>query len=189
MSKASHGLVGALIALIATASPALEQTPGGIEITIEPSQVNVNLGQSFEIQVTVSNGTDQPTVPLVAHIDITDPTSTSSVDPEDWTSTLTKDIGAIPPGESRTSTWPLQPISAGEYSVYAVALSSSTPAVFVSTATTVTVATTRTLNPEGVLPVVIAGPVLVGTLLALVLRRSKGSRYGRRSVPGPVRGA
>jgi hypothetical protein len=176
MSKAVHVLAGLLIVLTATASPAAGQTSETVSIAIEPAQVETSLGQSFDIQVTVSNPTEAPTVPLVAHIDITDPDRAGSVDPEDWTSTLTKDIGVIPPGESRTVTWQLQPISPGTYRIYAVGLSSSAPSVAVSHATTVSVASTRTLDPEGVLPVVIAGPVLVGGLLVLVLRRSAGPR-------------
>lgn len=171
------------LAAMSLALPALGQTTGDVEITVTPGRVDTTLGQSFDIEVTASNTGDAPSSPLVTHIDITDPTETTSVDPEDWTSELSQEIGVIPPGGMRSVAWSLQPISPGTFSLYAVAISAGSAEVSASAATVIEVAAARTLNPEGVLPVVLTGPVVVGTLLALVIRRSRRSSTGTATAP------
>jgi hypothetical protein len=102
---------------------------------------SVVLGDDLDPTVTVSNTTDRRSVDLIAHLDITDPASSSSVD--------------------RT----IQPISPGAFSVYAVALGRDTGDVAASGVLTVLVADRRSLDPGGILPVALAMPLLVGGLL------------------------
>lgn len=153
--------------------PAWGQTTSGLQVEVSPGRIDATLGDSFDIVVTVTNLTDQPSSSLVAHIDITDPAQSTSVDPEDWTEDLSQAVGVIPPGESRSATWSLQPISPGSFSLYSVVLSGENAEVQASDATIIEVAFTQTLNPEGVLPVVLAGPIVIAALLYLVIRRGR----------------
>ena len=157
-----------------SAAPALAQSAEELQVGISPETIETSLGESFDITVTVTNLSDHPSDHLVAHIDITDPAQETSVDPEDWTETLSQSLGVIPAGATESATWTLQPISPGSFHLYAVALSSDSAKMQVSPATIIDVEFVQTLNPEGVLPVVLAGPIVVGGLLLFVMRRSRG---------------
>ncbi len=156
----------------AAAAPQLASLDG-ITVTIEPTGVSVVLGENFDIEVTITNQSDQPSAALVAHLDITDPAKATSVDPEDWTSTLSKPVGVIEPGGSTRASWNLQPISAGTFAAYAVAISPDAPDVAASNVLTVSVADQRSLNPGGILPLAIGAPVVVGALLVFQIRATR----------------
>lgn len=148
----------------------------GVEISIRPDATTLQLGESVDAQVEVTNTTTQPTDSLVVHIDITDPAHTRSVDPEDWTSKLTQRVGVIDPGDTVTVTWTLQPIAEGQYVVYAVALAPDATTLAASNVAHVDVTAQRSLNPGGILPVAIGAPTLVGGLLVFQIRRSRRTR-------------
>jgi hypothetical protein len=121
----------------------------------------------------VTNSGNQATAPLVIHLDITDPSRSTSVDPEDWTATLSKPIDVLAPGDTATLDWNIQPISGGSFAVYAVAIAPGADTVSASNVTTVTVQDKRTLNPNGILPVAVGVPCFVGALLLLQLRLTR----------------
>ena len=77
-----------------------------------------------------------------------------------------------------TVRWEIQPISGGNFTVYAVALAAGSGNVTASGATLISVDEQRSLNPEGVLPVALAAPVVVGGLLLI---QQLAARRGRRS--------
>lgn len=171
----------ALVAVALASSIAPGSTPSspppsdGVIVEIEPTNRSVVLGDDLDLTVTVTNGAGRPSADLVAHLDITDPRRSTSVDPEDWTSTLSQPIGVLEPGQVGTVRWNIQPISPGTFSVYAVAISSESRAVAASSVLTVEVADQRSLNPGGILPVAIGMPALVGALLvarALAAKRA-----------------
>lgn len=147
----------------------------GVTVEIAPVARSVTLGDSLGVTVTVTNASDQPSADIVIHLDITDPASSSSVDPEDWTSTLTKRLGVLQPGETRTVDWDIQPISPGTFSAYAVAISPDATDLAASNVLAIDVADQRSLDPGGILPVAIGMPALVGALLVartLAMKRS-----------------
>jgi len=154
---------------------------GDVTLTLAPASNPVVLGEAFDVRVTVTNTGSDPTPSLVIHVDVTDPTSAKSVDPEDWTSTLSKTIGVVGPGESTTLEWHLQPISPGDFSLYAVALSADAHDAVTSNVATVGVIDHRSLNPGGILPVAIGVPALLGFLLLI---RIRPRREGRRTEAG-----
>ncbi len=155
-------------------SPAASADPlDDVAVTVDPSSHSVVLGDTFTVQITVTNEGAAATDPLVLHVDITDPSKPTSVDPEDWTSTLSKTIGVLDSGSSVTVDWELQPIAGGEYAVYAVALSAGAETLSPSNVLRVAVADQRSLNPGGILPVAIGAPVVVGGLLLLQMRLSR----------------
>ena len=154
-----------------------------LEVSIRPEMVDLTLGENVEIIVSVTNHGSVPTDDLVAHIDITDPTRAGSVDPEDWTATLSRGVGVIQPGATSSATWDLHPISGGRFTVYAVALSPNNAAVHATArAIDFNVDHQRTLNPEGVLPIALATPLVIGGLLLAQWRLSRT----RRPSPSPA---
>lgn len=169
-------LLVVMSAFVLAAVPAGAQTMDDVEVVVEPSSAPVVLGETLDISVTVTNNGTAPSAPLVVHIDITDPSSESSVDPEDWTSTLSKTAGVVAPGATKTVTWNIQPISGGSFSLYAVALSEGVSSVASSNVLAVDVADQRSLNPGGILPVAIGVPLVVGFLLLVQIRLARRPR-------------
>lgn len=161
-------------------SPVGAQGLDDVTVTIDPTQSSVVLGESVDLVVTVINSGDGATAPGAVHLDITDPTSSRSTDPEDWTSTLTRSIGRMDPGTTRTVSWTIQPISPGSYTTYAVVLSTGSETIVASNALRIDVEDERSLNPGGILPVAIGAPVFVGGLFVwqLTASRRRGVRSG-----------
>ena len=174
-------MTGSRPAAAGTAMPQQDEAvPLEVAVVLEPASTSVVLGDRLELNITVANDGAAATPPLVLHLDVLDPDSDGSVDPEDWTTTLTRPIAEIPPGGSTDVPWTIQPISAGTFTVYAVVVRPTGPGLSVSNVTEVTVEDQRSLNPGNILPLAIAAPVLVGGALALQLtsvRRSE--RRGR----------
>lgn len=166
-------LAGTTLILVAGPTPAVAQTVGDIEVIVEPTSSEVVLGEEIDIEVIVRNHSDQPTQPLIAHIDITAPASSSSVDPEDWTATLSKRVGVVEPGAGKIVNWTVQPISGGDFVLYAVVIAPGAADVAASNVLAIDVTEQRSLNPEGILPVSIGGPVVIGGLWLAQARRSR----------------
>lgn len=179
-----RALVAAILAaglLAIGSSPSSAQGEEDVQIVIQPEVVDLRLGEAAEVAVTVTNNGTEPTDPLVVHIDITDPSQSGSVDPEDWTATLSREAGIIEPGASRTLTWDLRPIGSGRFTVYAVTLTEGSPTVHASEGMVFAVEHHRSLNPEGVLPVAIGAPLVVALALGAQWWNSR-----RRMKPVPA---
>ena len=158
----------------ATATAAAPPTDAGdITVVMEPERSDVDLGDSIDLRITVTNASNSDRNDLVVHLDVVSPDREGSVDPEDWTATLTQPIGALAAGTSTTIDWTIQPISPGSFLVYGVVLAPDGAGVAPSNVMTVSVTDRRSLNPQGVLPVVIIVPLAVGLLLADRLRRQR----------------
>jgi len=176
-----RGVIAVLTAVLLGPLSAVAQIPPSLELSIEPTSINTTLGQTETVSVTVTNSANVSVGPLAVHIDITDPSSESSVDPEDWTPTLTQEVRELAAGESDTVVWEIQPISSGSFSVYVVALLPGSAELAVSKAVVVNVESSRVLNPQGILPVAVASPLLIGALLIVNLRRSSSLRRERKT--------
>jgi hypothetical protein len=177
MKGATRGALlfaGFLVLVVTPAAPALAAEEVTIEIV--PTDATVVLGQSIDIEVRVTNPGATPSSALVAHIDVTDLTDSASVDPEDWTPSLSRPIGVVDAGATETLTWSIQPIAGGQFTLYAVALSGEVSTVAASDSVRVTVEDRRSLNPNGILPIAIAGPLLVGGVLFTRVWRNRGRR-------------
>jgi hypothetical protein len=155
-------------------SPALvaAQQADEIEVIIEPGAVQVEVGVEVDLTVGVTNTGATASPALALHIDITSPTRSGSVDPEDWSSRLTLHVGVLDAGQTVSFDWTIKPISSGNFTLYAVALpESGDPEVWPSNGVRVDVDQRRTLNPEGILPVAIGAPIVIGVLLLTRIRR------------------
>lgn len=179
-------LTAAVLAIPGSASagtsPSTVSSPSGsISVRIDPQDASVKLGEPLPLRVTVANNGADQTPELVIHLDVTDPERSVSVDPEDWTSTLSKKVGAIAPGGNGLVEWNVQPISSGDFMAYAVAMSPGSRSIAVSNAATIRVAHQQTLNPHGILAVALGVPAVLGGLLLLQRWMS------RRPEPAAVR--
>lgn len=158
----------AVVALLLVMLPptAVARADAHLEVRVEPSALTVDVGQRIELTVTVTNRSAEPSASLAAHLDITDPTGSGSVDPEDWTATLTRQIGVVEGGATETITWPMTPISGGRFVAYVLLIpTAGEQQLTASNVVQLVVDERRTLNPQGVLPVAAGAPVLVGLLL------------------------
>lgn len=170
----------AVLATLALAAVAILPTPAtasplddSISVSIEGSASSLVLGGDLELAITVANNGSEASPPLIVHLDITEPTSTGSVDPEDWTATLSKQVGVIDAGDTAVVDWRLQPISGGDFVIYAVAISPGLDDLASSDLAAVNVVSKRSLNPGGILPVAIGVPGLVALLLVAQMRHAR----------------
>lgn len=95
------------------------------------------------------------------------------VDPEDWSASRSQSL-TLQPGESRTLTWDIQAVNAGRFAAYVVVLPegaevSGSENLVVSPLVKIDVETRAAMSERGVLPVVLAIPLLLG-LSAVGLR-------------------
>lgn len=182
MEKRLIFIAVALIALISgsaiSTAASADSHDGAVTVRIVSSNLETEVGARSMVRVEVSNNGDTATGRLALHVDITDPSSKTSVDPEDWTPELTHPVGPIGAGQTIMETWPIVPISGGEFVMYAVVLemdagSISRP-IAISEGLAIKVAEVRSFNPEGVTPIAVAIPGLFA--LALIWR---GGLLGR----------
>ena len=128
-----------------------ESLAEGVSVAVAPATGDVILGESLDITVEVTNRGVDALDGLVVHIDITSLDDAGSVDPEDWTSTLSKPVGALAADGTATVDWRIQPISAGTFSLYAVVLAPGDDTVAASNVLRVSVDDRRSLDPNGIL--------------------------------------
>ena len=175
MRRLVHAMGACLLtfACLAGSAAHAEGTVGDVTVRIDPPTASIKLGESLDLQIVVTNHGDTPSPPLLVHLDVTDPDRSTSVDPEDWTSTLSKKVGVVAPGDSAKLGWRVQPISGGTFATYAVVISPGAADLASSNVAQVHVAKQRSLNPGGILVAAAGTPAVVGTLLLLQLRLSR----------------
>jgi len=144
-------------------------------VSVTPDRVRTSVGESVELLVTVASPATGPTPETVVHLDITDPVQEMSVDPEDWTTTLTQAVPPVETGKPTSVSWTIAPPSAGDFLLYAVAVDPNAGVeptqIAVSNGVPVHVAERRPFNPQGILPLAIAVPALIGAVLIWRRRR------------------
>lgn len=164
--------LAAVFVLTGWGAPA-SATVDDVTVEVTPTNTHVALGEHIAIEVGVTNNGTATAEGVTVKIDITSLGDSGSVDPEDWVAALSRSAGDLDPGETRTISWEIQPISPGNFTLYAVALADGATTVAASNTLTVDVADRRSLNPDGVLPVAIGAPVVVGGLLGFQVRRNR----------------
>jgi hypothetical protein len=177
VARAAVVLAAAVLAGLPAAAASAQPA---IAVTLAAQQVSVGVGDRVTVQARISFGGTDPSDRLIAHLSIVTLDPAVYVDLEDWTTSPTRQLGALPPGGSTSATWDIQAVNAGRFDVYVVVL----PALHgpadqgqtVSEPELVEVAGRRTLNVGGVLPVTVAVPVLLAlaALAARVRRRRAG---------------
>jgi ABC-2 family transporter protein len=143
-------------------------------LSLDQSVISVKAGDEIPFESLLENNgsTDSPPVTLAMNIinlkgDV--------VDPEDWSPERTQKVNSVAAGDAVRHSWTIEAILKGDYMVYLVAIpqpdgAEGTSQPVASTGLHLSVGEFTTLNPEGVLPVVIFVPVGVALVLLLVVR-------------------
>ncbi len=164
MSRVQIALVLTAATLATALWPARAGSAPGVSVILDRSLVHRSLGQSLDFTSTVRNNLDTAQPRLVVHLNVLSLDDSVYVDPEDWSSNRTRYI-AVAAGEAVGVRWVLKAVNGGSFVVYvAVLRGDGSGPIAVSQPLQVRVAERRTLNPGGVLPVVIAVPSALATL-------------------------
>ena len=163
----------------------LDQTgTNDINVALEETSMVVKTGDEFTFDTLLENNGPVDSPPIVMAMNIIKMSSTGDVvDPEDWSPERTQYVNSVAAGDAVRQSWTIEAILKGDYMVYLVAIpqpadEGSTSHPVASSGLHLTVGAFSNLNPQGVLPVVIAVPIGV-TLLLLLLIRFRLRRLGR----------
>ena len=168
-----------LLTLLATALALVPAASAAeVVVRIDRTHVSTSLGRSFSFTTTVANHRKSSTGTLVAHLNVLSLKPGVYVDPEDWSSNRTQYIDTIPPEGSKTVRWRVKAVNGGSLAAYVTVVPQSgagTPAT--SHALRFDVASRKTLNSGGFLPIALGVPAAIGLLVLgiRVQRRRRGS--------------
>jgi ABC-2 type transport system permease protein len=176
-------LLAGLLALVAAPAASAQdaavtdQRPG-LDVAIDLATKTVKTTDHVLFNTVVTNNSAERTAPLILAMNIINLNAKGDiVDPEDWSPQRTQYIEAgLAPGESATLGWRVNAILDGDYMVYLVLIPSPTGPQATSHPVSspgvhLTVTPFTRLNPGGVLPYAIGGPLLIGLGIWFVYRR------------------
>jgi hypothetical protein len=180
MSRRRARTAGAALACALAAAAAAPAGAGAaVTIAVDRDRVATTLGGGFTFTSTITNTGRAPLTGLVAHMNIASLRESGAyVDPEDWSPQRTQYVEPLPPGQSATLSWRVNAILDGDFMVYMVAIPAptdkeSTSQPVASSGIHLTVTPYTKLNPGGVLPYAIGGPLVLGVLISVVYRRRR----------------
>ena len=152
-----------------------------ITIDIDVAYRTVKAGDVVLYNTVVTNHGADPSPPVCLAMNIVNLNAAGDiVDPEDWSPQRTQYMDTIAPGESDTLSWRINSILDGDYLVYMVVIPEptgpdATSQPVASSGIHLTVTKYTKLNPSGVLPYAIGGPILLGLSILLIYRRRRRS--------------
>jgi hypothetical protein len=184
------GLATAAVLLVLGlgAAPVLAQSAENLrvsehlKVSIDLDYKTVKAGDAVFYNTVVTNTDTEATPPLSLAMNIINLDAAGDiVDPEDWSPQRTQYIETLTPGQSTTLSWRVNAILDGDYLVYMVVIpepagQNATSLPIASAAIHLTVTPFTRLNPGGVLPYALGGPVL------LLLGMSLLQRYRRKQI-------
>jgi hypothetical protein len=150
---------------------AQEGGAGELTISVSESKVSTLTGDVFTFTSEITNEGSEKTPPLIANLDFVAIDGSTYVDPEDWSGERTLSVSPIAAGGSATQTWTVKTVLEGDVAAYVAVLPAPpelTPVsvLAVSAAIQMHVEEDRKLNPGGVLPTVLAVPMLLAVAFA-----------------------
>jgi hypothetical protein len=173
-------IAGLLLASLLLTSPAYAfQAEQDLTITIDGSYQLVKTGDKVEFNTVVTNNGSQASPALIVAMNIINLDAAGDVvDPEDWSPQRTQYMQSLAPGESLSQAWIVNTILEGDYMVYMVlvpapAAAETTSHPVASSGIHLTVSPFTRLNPGGVLPFAIGGPILLLAITYFVYRRRR----------------
>jgi len=173
-------IAGLLIVSGLLASPAYAvQADENLSISVDADARQLKTGDTIEFKTVVKNNGAAASPPLIVAMNVINLDATGDVvDPEDWSPQRTQYIDALGAGESIELSWVINTILEGDFMVYMVLLpepgsAESTSHPVASSGIHLTVAPFTRLNPGGVLPFAIGGPILLLIITYLVYRRRR----------------
>jgi hypothetical protein len=164
----------AVAAALLAAAPAQAAVPG-ISVDVDRTSIRTDLGQTFTVRSTIRNQGSAPATGLVAHLSVLSLRPGTYVDPEDWSTTRTRYLPAIPAGGTTTLTWRITAVHSGSIGVYVAVLpESGAGRPVVAPAVRAQVAARQTVDAGGVVPIALGVPaVLVALIAAVGFRRRR----------------
>lgn len=182
LGRALGMLVIACLLVALGASPVVashgmqSQEEQGMQIGIDLDYTTVKTGDKVEFNTVVTNSGTEESPPLIVAMNIINLDAQGDVvDPEDWSPQRTQYIDPLAPGQSANQAWIINTILDGDYMVYMVLIPEpdgpqATSQPVASSGIHLTVTPFTRLNPLGVLPFVIGGPLLLLLGIYLVYR-------------------
>jgi hypothetical protein len=152
-------------AITAFAAPAASSRASAVELSLNRTEVSTRLGKSFGFDSTIRNNGRTPLSGLVAHLNIVALTKGVYVDPEDWSDQRTRYLARLDPGQAVKVGWKVKAVNSGSFAVYVALVptpATAAPGLAVSPGLEVRVTERRTLNSDGVLPLALGVPALLG---------------------------
>ena len=150
-----------------------------LQISIDKTDTVVRAGTPLLFNTVVTNQAAEPSRAIIGAMNIINLDKQGEVvDPEDWSPQRTQYVESLAPGQSATLPWRVNAILDGDFMVYIVAIPApgspeATSQPVASSGIHLTVTPFTRLNPGGVLPYAIGGPIIVllGIFLVFRLRR------------------
>ncbi len=184
VGRLAGSLAAVCLAVALSASPVVahqEAQPQGedLEISIDMEYKTVKTGDPVLFNTLVTNNGKEEAPPLTVAMNIINLDAEGEVvDPEDWSPQRTQYIRALAAGQSTNLSWRVNNILDGDYMVYMVVIPEpdgpeATSHPVASPGIHLTVTPNPRLNPGGVLPYVIGGPVVFLVGMILVYRRRR----------------
>ena len=174
------------VILLSSVYPAMAFQTGNtqaenLSITIDLDTAIVKTGDKVEFNTVVTNLGSSPSLPLIVAMNIINLNAQGDVvDPEDWSPQRTQYSESLAPGGSISHAWIINTILDGDYMMYMVLIPApgsvdATSHPVASPGIHLTVTQFTRLNPGGVLPYAIGGPVvvLIGILVLYRIRRKQ----------------
>jgi ABC-type transport system involved in cytochrome c biogenesis permease component len=177
-STAAAFILAGLLGTATVMAQAPDATPAdaNVAISMDTAYTTVKTGDKVLYNTVVTNKGQAATRPLVVAMNIINLNAAGDiVDPEDWSPQRTQYIDSLPAGQSQTLSWRVNAILEGDYLVYMVLVpdpggKDATSQPVASSGLHLTVTPFTKLNPGGVLPYAIGGPVLLGGAMFLLFR-------------------
>jgi hypothetical protein len=169
-------LLVAAATLVTPAGGTAKNAQSGIAVSLDRAGVTTRLGKSFDFSSTITNSGGTRLDGLVAHLNVVSLTRDVYVDPEDWSDERTRFLAPLDPGRSAKTGWNVKAVNSGRFAVYVVVVpirATEARPLAVSPALAAHVAERRTLNSDGVLPLALGVPALIGIAMLGVRRRRR----------------
>lgn len=167
-------------------SAPIEQAALTIDIDLDAATVKA--GDEVDYNTVLTNRGSRPTTPLVMAMNIINVDAAGDVvDPEDWSPQRTRHLPSLAPNESTTLSWQVNAILDGDYVIYMVAIpvpedTDATSQPVASSGIHLTVTPHTKINPGGVLPYAIGGPLLLLLVIIVVSwRRNRAVDSGEET--------
>lgn len=158
-------------------APAAQMEQAQLQVSIDVTAKTVRAGTPLLYNTVVTNPGTTASPPLIVAMNIINLNASGDVvDPEDWSPQRTQYSDPIAPGQSATFNWRINAILDGNYMVYMVVIPApggpeETSHPVTSPGIHLVVTKYTRLNPGGVLPYAIGGPVLLGLIIFFVYRQ------------------
>jgi ABC-2 type transport system permease protein len=163
------------------AAPARAQGAGTgpLKVAISMTDSTLRAGGTILFQTVVTNEQAQPSNPVIVAMNIINLSKTGEVvDPEDWSPQRTQYVEPLAAGQSSTLDWRVNAILDGNFMVYMVAIpapgsADATSQPVASAGIHLTVTPYTKLNPGGVLPFAVGGPLVLAVVIFFVYRHRR----------------